>query len=158
VQRLGVGSPNAAGPEVSEGDPASSVPPVGQRVLVHVTEPIGRDALRRYAAASLDFNPMHLDDDFAREAGEPGVIAHGMLTLSIVVERVLAAFPEHARASEIDVRFGRKLDVDQQLHVWVQIDAWSEGPGSRIAHTTVSGENPDGNAYVTGQMDVAFSR
>ena len=130
--------------------------PIGERVLVHVTEPIDRDVLRRYADASLDFNPMHVDDDFAREAGEPGVIAHGMLTLSIVVERALSAFPERGRASQIDVRFGRKLDVDQRLHVWLRIDRWSEGSGSRLAHTTVSGEDPDGNPYVNGQMDVAF--
>lgn len=129
--------------------------PIGQRVLVHVTEPIDRDLLRRYAAASLDFNPMHVDDAFAREAGETAVIAHGMLTLSIVVERVLAAFPKRARATGIDVRFGRKLDVDQQLRVWVRIDGWSES-GARVAHTTVSGDDPDGNPYVNGQMDVTL--
>jgi acyl dehydratase len=130
--------------------------PIGERVLVYVTEPIDRDVLRRYAEASLDFNPMHVDDDFARQAGEPGVIAHGMLTLSIVVERTMSAFRERGRASRIDVRFGRKLDVDQRLHVWLRIDRWSEESGSRVAHTTVAGEDSDGNPYVNGQMDVAF--
>jgi acyl dehydratase len=130
--------------------------PIGERVLVHVTEPIDRVLLRRYADASLDFNPMHVDDDFAREAGEAAVIAHGMLTLSIVVERALSAFPERGRAKQIDVRFGRKLVVDQRLHVWLRIDRWSDESGSRVAHATVSGEDPDGNPYVNGQMDVAF--
>jgi acyl dehydratase len=147
---------NTSGEDAVEGDAARPELPVGERVLVHVTEPIDRDTLRRYAAASLDFNPMHVDDAFAREAGEPAVIAHGMLTLSIVVDRVLAAFPERPRAGQVDVRFGRKLDVDQQLHVWLRIDSWSERRGTRVAQTTISGEDPDGNPYVNGQMDVEF--
>lgn len=140
----------------SEGEGASIDPLAGERVLVYVTDPIGRDVLQRYAAASLDFNPMHLDDDFARGAGETGVIAHGMLTLSIVVEQVLAAFPTHGRAGEVDVRFGRKLDVDHHLHVWMRVDSWSEQADTRVAHTTISGEDADGNPYVNGQMHVVF--
>lgn len=146
------------GAQPSDGEAASTDPPTGERVLVHVTEPIGRDALERYAAASLDFNPMHLDDDFARRAGEPAVIAHGMLTLSIAVEQVLAAFPKRGRAGLVDVRFGRKLDVDRRIHVWMQVDGWSEQPDARRAHTTISGEDADGNPYVNGQMDVVFDR
>lgn len=144
------------GGQTSEGDGASIDPLAGERALVHVTDPIGRDALQRYAAASLDFNRMHLDDDFARGAGESGVIAHGMLTLSIVVEQVLAAFPTRGRAGVVDVRFGRKLDVDHQLHVWMRVDSWSEQANARVARTTISGEDADGNPYVNGQMDVVF--
>ncbi len=144
------------GGQPSKGEAAGVDPPTSERVLVHVTDPIRRDALERYAAASLDFNPMHLDDAFAREAGEPAVIVHGMLTLSIVVEQVLAAFPKRGRAGLIDVRFGRKLDVDHQVHVWMQLEGWSEQPDARLAHTTISGADADGNPYVNGQMDVVF--
>jgi acyl dehydratase len=144
--------------EVNGGQPAHPDIATGQRVLVHVSEPVDRATLKRYAAASLDFNPMHVDDEFARRAGEPAVIAHGMLTLSIVVEQVLAAFPTRGHARRLDVRFGRKLDVDQQVHVWLQVDSWSEQPGAQVAHTSISGEDAEGNAYVNGQMDVAFSR
>lgn len=38
--------------------------------------------LRQYAEASGDFNPIHLDDAYARGAGFDGVIAHGMLTMA----------------------------------------------------------------------------
>ena len=40
-----------------------------------------RATLVRYAGASLDFNPIHWDGDFAREVGLPDVIAHGMFTM-----------------------------------------------------------------------------
>jgi acyl dehydratase len=132
-------------------------PPTDERLLVEVTAPIDRTALKRYAEASLDFNPMHIDDDAAREVGEPAAIAHGMLTLSIVVERVLAAFPRGGRASRVEVRFGRKLDVDRPVHVWLKVNGWTESPQARVAHTNISGEDEDGNAYVNGEMDVTFA-
>lgn len=144
-------------PEANEGGRGRPEIPIGRRILVHVTEPLDRAMLKRYAAASLDFNPIHVDDDAARQAGEAGVIAHGMLTLSIVVEQVLEAFPSRGRNRRLDVRFGRKLDVENPIHVWLQVDDWSEESGARVAHTTIAGEDAEGNAYVNGTMDVAFS-
>jgi acyl dehydratase len=38
----------------------------------------------RYAGASGDFNPIHIDDAFAREVGLPGKILHGLWTMAQV--------------------------------------------------------------------------
>jgi acyl dehydratase len=38
----------------------------------------------RYAGASGDFNPIHIDEDFAREVGLPGRILHGLWTMAQV--------------------------------------------------------------------------
>ena len=38
----------------------------------------------RYAGASGDFNPIHIDDDFARRVGLPGKILHGLWTMAQV--------------------------------------------------------------------------
>jgi hypothetical protein len=38
----------------------------------------------RYAGASGDFNPIHLDDEFARGVGLPGRILHGLWTMAQV--------------------------------------------------------------------------
>jgi acyl dehydratase len=38
----------------------------------------------RYAGASGDFNPIHVDDDFARQVGLPGRILHGLWTMAQV--------------------------------------------------------------------------
>ena len=35
-----------------------------------------------YAGASGDFNPIHLDDEFARSVGLPGKILHGLWTMA----------------------------------------------------------------------------
>ncbi len=43
-----------------------------------------KDQIAAYADASGDLNPIHLDDDFARSIGLPGVIAHGLLQMGIL--------------------------------------------------------------------------
>jgi acyl dehydratase len=59
-----------------------STPQVGD-VLPTIQVTITREGLVRYAGASLDFNPIHWNERFAREVGLPDVIAHGMLTMAI---------------------------------------------------------------------------
>lgn len=51
---------------------------IGERVL----GPISRTMLALYAGASLDHNPIHIDSDFARSAGQADVFAHGMLGMA----------------------------------------------------------------------------
>jgi acyl dehydratase len=64
-----------------------------------------REQIAAYAQASGDQNPIHLDDDFARSVGLPGVIAHGMLQMGILatVAAEEAGGPEHLR--RMTVRF-----------------------------------------------------
>jgi acyl dehydratase len=45
----------------------------------------------RYAGASGDFNPIHVDDDFAREVGLPGRILHGLWTMAQVARAMTDA-------------------------------------------------------------------
>lgn len=45
----------------------------------------------RYAGASGDFNPIHVDAEFAREVGLPGRILHGLYTMAQVARAVTAA-------------------------------------------------------------------
>lgn len=51
-------------------------------VLPTQTYRVTRADLVRYAGASGDFNPIHLDDEFARSVGLPGRILHGLWTMA----------------------------------------------------------------------------
>ena len=42
-----------------------------------------QEQIAAYARASGDMNPIHMDEKFAKSVGLPGVIAHGMLQMSI---------------------------------------------------------------------------
>jgi len=46
--------------------------------------PIQREDLERYAQASGDLNPLHLDPEFARQAGFTDVIVHGMFGMALL--------------------------------------------------------------------------
>jgi acyl dehydratase len=58
-----------------------------------------REQIAAYAAASGDLNPIHLDEDFARSVGLPGLIAHGLLQMGILatVAGEAAGGPSHLR-------------------------------------------------------------
>jgi 3-hydroxybutyryl-CoA dehydratase len=62
--------------------------------------------LNAYASASGDYNPIHIDEEFAKNTPMGGTIAHGMLVLSFISEMMTAAFGERWLASgSLDVRF-----------------------------------------------------
>ncbi len=60
----------------------------------------------RYAGASGDFNPIHIDDEFARQVGLPGKILHGLWTMAQVARGVTAAGdgPEALRRLSVTFR------------------------------------------------------
>lgn len=76
----------------------------GDEVLRIVKAPITKVQLVRYAGASGDFNPLHTDDEAARHAGFPGVVAHGMLIMAFLAEAVTTWLPRKLFKS-IKVRF-----------------------------------------------------
>jgi acyl dehydratase len=51
---------------------------------------VTRVQIARYAGAVGDFNPIHVDEGFARAAGMPSVIAHGPLTLTLAIDALVA--------------------------------------------------------------------
>ena len=62
-----------------------------------------RYATYRYAGASGDFNPIHLDDEFAQSVGLPGKILHGLWTMAQVA-RVRADDPLALKSLSVQFR------------------------------------------------------
>lgn len=91
---------------------------------------LSREMLQSYARASLDPNPIHLDDAAARAAGLPGVIAHGMLIAGLIQERAQRFRVESAPAAQMDrfqIRFkGMSFPAEE---IWVGGRARESGPG-----------------------------
>jgi len=53
---------------------------------------ITREMLVEYSEASMDGNPMHTDDEYARDAGYPGVFAQGMLSMGFLGQFLVRHF------------------------------------------------------------------
>ena len=79
--------------------------------VIEVVAGIDLDQAVRYAAASGDANPIHLDEEAARAVGLPGVILHGMCTMALcsraVVDGVAGGDPTRLR--RLAVRFYRPV-------------------------------------------------
>ena len=72
---------------------------------------ITRDQLVRYAGAALDFNPIHWNEQFAKEVGLPDVIAHGMLTMAVAGRVVTDWLGAPGRLIDFSARFTRPVVV-----------------------------------------------
>jgi acyl dehydratase len=93
----------------------------------------------RYAGAGGDFNPIHLDDEFARSVGLPGRILHGLWTMAQVARAQSEAAGDPLALESLSVQF-RGLGVPEQ-EVVVASTVREEGGGRR----TVDCEARQGN-------------
>ncbi len=78
---------------------------------------ITQEQLRRYADASGDYNPIHLDEQAAQNVGLDGVIAHGMLSMAFLgqfVNQQIAGIPG-ARLEHLKVRFHNMVRLGDTL-------------------------------------------
>jgi acyl dehydratase len=120
--------------------------------LPSLTVRFTRERLVRYAGASTDFNPIHYSEYFAAQAGLPGVIAQGMLTMGTALRVVTNWIGDPGRVTSYFVRFTRPVVVpDDADGVEVQFSASVSGiEGSLV---TVSIE-----AVCDGQKVLAAAR
>ena len=80
-------------------------------VVGPVAVPVSRATLVGYADASLDQNPIHQDEGFARSVGLPDVIAHGMWTLGASGTVVADWAGDAGRVVELGTRFTKPVVV-----------------------------------------------
>ncbi|MBV8444869.1 MAG: MaoC family dehydratase N-terminal domain-containing protein [Candidatus Dormibacteraeota bacterium] len=77
--------------------------------LPELRRTVSQDQINAYAEASGDFNPIHVDADFARSVGLPGTIAHGLLEMGILAEAVAGWAGGSTALRSLDVRFSKPL-------------------------------------------------
>ncbi|MBN9620384.1 MAG: MaoC family dehydratase N-terminal domain-containing protein, partial [Actinobacteria bacterium] len=106
----------------------------GEPVAV-VTQHVDDDQTFRYAPASGDPMPIHLDDDAAKGAGLPGIIAHGLCTQAFTSWALLTTVADGdvSRLRRHAVRFAKPVLPGQDLTTSI----WAAGPGTYAFETTV---------------------
>lgn len=66
---------------------------------------VNMDVIQAYAELTQDFNPLHLDPEFAEKTAMQGVIAHGTMSLGLLIMQAFESLAPEAEALEFDVRF-----------------------------------------------------
>jgi acyl dehydratase len=81
----------------------------------------------RYAGASGDFNPIHIDEEFARQVGLPGRILHGLWTMAQVARAHTEALGGPDRLERLAVQFRGMGVLEQEIVVRGKVEEVSDG-------------------------------
>lgn len=103
-------------------------------MAISVRETIDRDQTTRYAEASGDRNPIHVDLAVAKMAGLPGVIVHGLCTMAFACRAVIDTVcgSEPRRLKRLAGEFSRPVFPGDSITTSVWAEKESDGRGYRF--------------------------
>jgi acyl dehydratase len=111
--------------DLVQGDPIPELKETPDKYLPH-----------RYAGASGDFNPIHIDPEFAKQVGLPGNILHGLYMMALVARANANLADGDPRAlKRLSVQFRGMGIPEQEIVVSGTV---SEVNGSRVATECVA--------------------
>ncbi len=115
--------------------------------------PVHRTTLARYAGASGDYNPIHVDIDFARDAGLRDVFAHGMLSMA-QIGRMVTDWAGIGRVRSIGARFAALTQIGDVLSCKGQIVERVDVDGVTLLRIQLSAVTQNGDTAVVGEAEV----
>ena len=117
--------------------------------------PITITDIVRYAGASGDFNPLHHDPEFAKAAGLPSVMAHGMLSAGLLGSFV-SSWCGPGTVRRFKVRFtDRVWPGDVLVPSGSIVRTFTASDGTSRAELALELVREGGAAVVTGTAEVA---
>ncbi len=112
------------------------------------------DQTFRYAQASGDFMPIHIDEEFAKSVGLPGMIIHGLCTMATAswaaIERLCSGDP--AKLARIAVRFSKPLRPGDDLITRIFNTQSGEGKSERATYFLSSNRVSDNETILTNAL------
>jgi acyl dehydratase len=125
---------------------------VGDELPPLVKPPVDRSQIARYAGASGDYGPLHVDEPFARNAGFPGVLVPGMLAMGFLGE-LATDWLRGARLRRFSARFVKIVWPGDVVTVRGRVADRRFEPGGQYAvDIEVWGENQRGELVVRGAV------
>jgi acyl dehydratase len=101
--------------------------------LTTVSIQVDDDQTFRYRDASGDQMPIHLDDEFAKSVGLPGIIAHGLCTMAMTSQAIISSVADGdpARLCRLAVRFSKNVFPGNDVITTIYDAGPSDGPSGR---------------------------
>ncbi|MEE8414624.1 MAG: MaoC family dehydratase [Dehalococcoidales bacterium] len=136
--------------------------PAGLREGIELPElkkTITQQNINLYAEASQDFNPVHIDEDFARKTPLGGTVAHGMLILAYVSQMMTKAFGQKwITGGKLNVRFKDPARPGDSLTLTGKVSKLENNDDQVIVRCSIKGINEKGNPVITGDAILTTSR
>lgn len=129
------------------------------KTLPVIEKVVTREQVRRYAQASGDFNPVHIDEGFASRSYFGRVVAHGMLTLAFLSEMLTLAFGRSwLDSGGLKVRFKKPAYPGERLRTWGEVSREESRGSHRLVHCSIALLNcQDDEEVITGTATVCLS-
>ncbi|MBT3764397.1 MAG: SDR family oxidoreductase [Rhodospirillales bacterium] len=117
---------------------------------------ISQDDLNTFAALTGDFNPIHIDAEYARTTSFGKPIVHGMLTSSFISTMIGMLLPGRgALWMEQTLKFTRPAFVGDSIRVVATVKQLSTATNTMVLDVKIS--NQDDTTIVTGQSTVTLT-
>ena len=128
----------------------------GDEIVSEVRGPLARADVARFATTINDFNPMHLDDTFARAAGFAGPIVHGPMVLGHLA-MLVARWAGLERITRFSGRLMAPTPVGQKITCTAVLAAVRDGEdGLRYADVELTA-SVEGKQTAAAQATVRLS-
>jgi acyl dehydratase len=118
-------------------------------------DPITQVQLIRYAGAAGDFNPIHTVPSYAKEAGLPGTIAHGMLIMGILGQSI-SAWAGVGPVAKFNVSFKGMTLPGDVLSTYGEVIKKTEKDDGNYVEAKVSVKDEKGDVKVEGKVSLKF--
>jgi acyl dehydratase len=123
----------------------------GDQLPTLVRGPITREEIAGYSRAAGDPNPMHVDEEFAKAAGYPGIFAQGMLSMGYLGQYVVG-LAGVGNVKLLQSRFVKITWPDEIITcrakvTWKEVDA----AGAKLVHVELTTENQQGEVKLAGR-------
>jgi len=98
-------------------DPGASSKP--QENIFKETIKMPMDITQTYSKAANDMNPIHLDEEYAKSAGLPGIVVHGMCTMAMSVQSIIERYSNKdiSNMESIGARFSAPVYPGDELDI-----------------------------------------
>lgn len=118
-------------------------------------KPLSRLTLALYCGASGDYNPIHVDVDYARNiAGMEDVIAHGTLTMAYL-GRLLTDWVPQSHIRMFKARFKSPVHIGDTISCTGKV--LEKVPGDEnLVRVELQAVNEKGVVLATGEADIVF--
>jgi acyl dehydratase len=126
---------------------------VGEELPALTKTPVDRVQLARYAGASGDFNPVHVDETYAKSLGMPSVYAPGMLIMGFLGQLV-SDWARGAQLRRYSVKFSKIVWPGDTVVCKGRVtERWGD-EGRYFAELDLWAENQKGELVLRGGAQV----
>ncbi len=129
---------------------------IGDQPIHLETAPVSRAALALYAGASGDHNPMHIDIDYAKAAGESDVFAHGMLVMAYLGRSITSWVPQ-TQIRSFNTRFTAITRIGEKIICTGKVVEKLEQNGEKRVKVELAATNEKGELKAAGEAVVALT-